>query len=119
MSSNPNWRPNWLEQWGHRVPKHLEVRKPTETELRTEKETQEFIEKALRDRRGAAKPWVRRTSDSIVLPKEVLRDPGFRRRVVFPKEILREQGFWRRLFGWIKKMKSRITDCRARRAKPK
>src|SRR5260370_17263551 len=102
--SNPNWRPNWLEQWGHRVPKSLEVRKP-ETELRTEKETQEFIEKPLRDRgvARAATPSVRITAESIVLPKEVLRDPEFRRRGVCPKEILREHGFWRRLFEWIKK----------------
>ncbi len=51
--SNPNWRPNWLERWGFRVPDPLEFTEPSEEKLRDEKETQELVEKALADRREA------------------------------------------------------------------
>jgi hypothetical protein len=50
---NHNWRPNWLELWSHAVPKHFEVRKLREEELRAEKDVEKLVEKALADRREA------------------------------------------------------------------
>jgi len=46
-------RPVWLERWGHKIPAHLEVRKFSEEELRAEKETQELVKQALKDRKDA------------------------------------------------------------------
>jgi hypothetical protein len=46
-------RPVWLERWGHKIPAHPEVRKFSAEELRAEKETQELIKQALKDRKDA------------------------------------------------------------------
>ena len=51
--SNQNWRPNWLERWGFRVPGPLEFTEPSEEKLRCEKETQELVEKAVQERMDA------------------------------------------------------------------
>ena len=47
---NPNWRPNWLDRWGYKIPP-LEPIEPsdllTEKQKLVEKETQERVDKSL------------------------------------------------------------------------
>ena len=99
--SSPNWRPNWLEKWGYRVPP-LELTERSDRELipaRVEILLHEGVEKTLQD----AKSMTEETKQKIkAIMVEAQTKVGFapdspKLTLVIKREILRN--FVKRIFA--------------------